>query len=240
MLAMTQVMNIPYSSTVSPDFIDYAHLGPAFFTWHRWFHIFLESEIQVMLQAMGKEDYFKFRLPYWDWRREIQTSYGLPSEELFSFTRFGETRNVSNRPVVFGDLVGDWNAVCHNTPEQICDPNISTGRVQRCPFIGNPVLCHSSNPDWSSLQEVNELFQLNNYSVPPFNFSAMNGLRDRVDFNFMLGTEECRQDPYCICIPGGVQCNEVPANTSVIRVTTAVHAKVRLYNNMAVYALIHY
>jgi hypothetical protein len=169
----------------SPDYIDYAHIGPAFFTWHRLFHIFLENEIQAMLEAMGREDYYKFRLPYWDWRRGIQTSYGLPSEELFSFSRFGETRNVSNSPVVFGDLVGDWNAVCHATPE-ICNPNIPTGYIQRCPFIGNPILCHSSNPDWPSLQEVNELFKLEDYAVEPYDLYSVNSLGAVVDLPRVL------------------------------------------------------
>ena len=73
--------------------------------------------------AMGRVDYHKFRLPYWDWRGEIQRSYGLPSEQLFTLDRFGETRNISNRPVVFGELVGDdWNAICISTPEEICNP----------------------------------------------------------------------------------------------------------------------
>ena len=45
---------------------------------------------------------YKFRLPFWDWRQETQTTY---SEELFTFGRFSQTRNLSNRPVLFGDLV---------------------------------------------------------------------------------------------------------------------------------------
>ena len=215
-------LNIP---AVSPDYIDYAHIGPAFFTWHRWFHIFLENEIQAMLEAMGREDYYKFRLPYWDWRREIQTSYGLPSEELFSFSRFGETRNVSNSPVVFGDLVGDWNAVCHATPE-ICNPNIPTGYIQRCPFIGNPILCHSSNPDWPSLQEVNELFKLEEYAVEPYDLNSVNSLGAVVDLPRVSDVEECRRDVYCLCAVGGPLCVGVPDDSSVLKISVGVHGKV--------------
>ena len=94
-----------FSLLVAPDYLDYGHTGPAFFMWHRWYHVFFEHEIQSMLQIMGRADYHKFRFPYWDWRGEIQRSYGLPSEQLLSFNRFGETRNVSNRPIVFGGLV---------------------------------------------------------------------------------------------------------------------------------------
>ena len=179
-----------------------------------------------MLEANGQEDYYKFRLPYWDWRREIQTSYGLPSEELFSFNRLGETRNVSNSPVVFGDLVGDWNAVCHATPIQICNPNIPTGPIQRCPFIGNPILCHSSNPDWPSLKEVNDLFKLEDYAVAPYDLHSANSLRAEVDLPLVDSVEECRRDVYCTCAIGGPQCEGVPANSSVMKITVGIHGKV--------------
>ena len=183
-----------------------------------------------MLETTGRTDYFKFRLPIWDWRREIQTSYGLPSEELFTLNRFGETRNISNRPVVFGDLVDGWNTVCHFTPEEICDPNISTGQVQRCPFIGNPILCHSSNPDWPNMQEVNRAIEAEYYIVAPYDLFSVNSVYDRVDFNLMMDVEACAQESYCTCSPvGGVQCEGIPENTTVGTVAaTGVHPKVRM------------
>ena len=217
-----------FTLTVSPTYLDYAHNGPAFFTWHRWWHVFLEAEIQAMLEAMGREDYFKFRLPFWDWRREIQTSYGLPSEQLFTFNRFGETRNISNRPVVFGDIVDGWNTICHFTPEQICDPNIPTGGIQRCPFIGNPILCHSSNPDWPTMQEVNRALEAEFYIVEPYDRLSVNSVYDRVDFNFTMGVEACRQEGYCSCVPtGDVRCEGIPDDaTGVTVAATGVHPKV--------------
>lgn len=179
-----------------------------------------------MLQAMGRMDYYKFRLPYWDWRHEIQTSYGFPSEDLFSFNRFGETRNISNRPVVFGDLVSGWNAICHDTVE-ICDPNNSSGPIQRCPFVDNPALCESSNTDWPSIEETNLLFDLPSYSLEPFQGYTPGALRDEIDFPLVATDEECRQDNYCQCVPGGPMCPEVPANVSVLRIRRGVHARVR-------------
>ena len=222
-------------SPVGPAFLDYAHFGPAFFTWHRWFHIFFEYEIQAMLQTMGRVDYHKFRLPYWDWRGEIQRSYGLPSEQLFTFNRFGETRNVSNRPIVFGDLLRDgWNTVCMDTPEEICDPSIITFFLQRCPFTGDPNLCHSSNPDWPTMQEVNELLNINNYAKPPFNIFSVDSFRGVADFKLLETIEACREDLYCACIPGGPEC-DVPNNaTSVTKLTGGVHTKVcTLYTKRA-------
>jgi hypothetical protein len=210
--------------TMSPDFLDFAHVGPAFFTWHRWYHVFFENEVQAMLQAMGRDDYHKFRFPYWDWRGEIQRSYGLPSEELFAFDRLGETRNISNRPVVFGDILGqDWTTMCLDTFYTICDPNNRNGSLQRCPFTGDPNLCHSSNPDWPTMQEVNELMKFEEYETPPFNSMATNSLRPIGDFIPVASIQECREDLYCLCIPGGAQClDESPQ----IIITTGVHAKV--------------
>lgn len=192
--------------------------------------MFLEYEIQGMLQALGQKDYYKFRLPYWDWRREIQTSYGLPSEDLFTFSRFGETRNVSNQPVVFGDLVEGWNTICHFTPEDICEPRVSTGQVQRCPFIGNPILCHSSNPDWPNMQQVNRALEADHYIVAPYNMLSVNSMYDRVDFNFTTDVETCSQEKYCTCLPGGVQCEGLPDNTPVLTVNAnGVHPKVNMH-----------
>ena len=216
------------SLTVAPDYVDYAHVGPGFFTWHRMYHLLFENEIQAMLQTMGRVDYHKFRFPYWDWRGEIQRSYGLPSEELFTFNRLGETRNVSNRPVVFGDLVGDdWNAICLGKFGVLCDPKNAVSPLQRCPFTGNPNLCHSSNPDWPTMQEVNKVLTFNDYEVPPFNLSAINSLRGYADFFLPSSIEECREDIYCQCIPGGLQCEEQPDNTSVIAIDLGIHSKVR-------------
>ena len=178
-----------------------------------------------MLQSLGREDYYKYRLPYWDWRREIQTSYGLPSEELFSLNRFGETRNISNRPVVFGDLAEDWTTICHATV-QICDPRISTGPIQRCPFIGNPILCHSSNPDWPSIQDVNKLFDVEDYAVAPYDFFSVGSFGALVDLPLVTDVDECREDVYCTCAPGGTQCEDENAASSSVKFSVGVHGKV--------------
>ena len=181
-----------------------------------------------MLQAMGRTDYYKFRFPYWDWRGEIQRSYGLPSEQLFSINRLGETRNVSNRPIVYGNLVADdWNTYCLDTPVEICDPNVVTDFLQRCPFTSDPNLCHSSNPDWPSMQEVNDLLELEYYEEPSNNFLGSVSLRGIADFFPASSIEACREDSYCICLPvGGVQCDVDNNSSDIITITVGVHSKV--------------
>ena len=181
-----------------------------------------------MLQTMGRADYHRFRFPYWDWRGEIQRSYGLPSEQLFSFNRFGETRNVSNRPIVFGDLVDGWNTICIETPVEICNPNIVTGVLQRCPLTDDPYLCHSSNPDWPTMQQVNIILEQTDYAVPAFDGLATESLSGRIDVEPLSSIEECRQNLYCECIPGGINC-DMPndSNSSVLLFNNGVHPKVQ-------------
>jgi len=112
--------------------IDYAHFGPSFNTWHRYFNLWLEWEIQQMLQNTGHANYHAFRLPYWDWRIEIQNSTGIRVEDILTEKRFGATRNVSGFPLVVGDIVGPngWDTLCTHILFQLCDPNISTGPLK--------------------------------------------------------------------------------------------------------------
>ena len=208
------------------QFLDYAHTGPAFYTWHRLFHLVFESEIQEMLKAMGRENYHMFRFPYWDWRLEIQRSYGMTSDELFSFNRLGETRNVSGRPVVFGDLIGEgWDTICLVMFGQICDPTVSTGPLQRCPFT-QPNLCSSTNPDWPKMQEVNQAMEFEELETPPYTIRSVNCMRAFADFPYVPDIEECQRDPYCQCTPGGAQCNITDPEISVFPFTCGMHAKV--------------
>ena len=145
------------------------NLGPAFHTWHRYFNLWLEWEIQYMLRGIGHEDYYTFRLPYWDWRVEIQKSTGIPAEELFTEKRFGATQNVSGFPRVVGDVVGPngWDSLCVQA-NFTCDPNINTGPLQRCPFTGNNP-CSSDNPNWPTIKEVNDILAVDHFDSSPYN-----------------------------------------------------------------------
>ena len=181
-----------------------------------------------MLQAMGREDYHKFRLPYWDWRGEIQNSYGLTSDELFSFHRLGETRNISGHPVVFGDIIGDgWDTICLSKFGVPCDPNVNTGPLQRCPFT-EPNLCRSSNPSWPTMQEVNELLDFDELETPPYNVTSANCMRGQIEFvTSAASVEECRRKNFCLCIPGGGLCDDIPPNTPFWIADLGVHSRVR-------------
>ncbi len=180
-----------------------------------------------MLQAMGRPDYHMFRLPYWDWRIEMQnSSIGINSDELLSETRLGATRNVNGFPRVFGDLVeGGWDTICWLQPGTICNPRESTGPLQRCPFTGtNP--CSSSNPDWPTRKDVENALSLEVYDAPPNNLLSTDGFRNFVDANVTQDVEACRQNRMCQCIPGGPTCPPVEGNTPVLAVAFQMHARV--------------
>ena len=113
---------------------------------------------------------------------------------------------------------------------EICNPNIVTGVLQRCPLTGDPYLCHSSNPDWPTMQQVNIVLEQRDYAVPPFDFSATESASGRIDVEPLSSIEECRQNLYCQCIPGGINC-DVPndSNSSVLLINNGVHVKVKCF-----------
>ena len=178
--------------------VDYGHFGPAFITWHRYIHVWLEHEIQWMLKKMGRQDYHTFRAPYWDWRRESQLGSGISGEKLFIESRLGYTNLTNGFPVVFGPY-DDWETICWLMLGQICDPRQTTGRLQRCPF---PDRCTSSNPDWPTQQHVDTALEFENFDSPPWiqNIQSV-GFRNYIDVEFATaGFETCREDRMCVCL----------------------------------------
>ena len=177
---------------------------------------------------MGQQDYHTFRLPYWDWRTEIQTSFGVRSEDVFSENRLGETRNVSGSPVVFGSLYGDspWETICWLQLGEICDPRNSSGPLQRCPFTGTDP-CNSNNPDWPTTQSIKDALDIDEYDVFPYNFVTPAGFRSFVDNKINTNVselDECRNNRFCQCLPGGADCSGTmvgPALTAQMHFTVS-------------------
>ena len=194
--------------------------------------LWLEWEIQYILKSEGHPDYHSFRLPYWDWRVEIQKSTGIPAEKLFTENRFGATHNVNGYPQVVGDIVGPdgWDSLCYRMFHEICDPNVNTGPLRRCPFTGNNP-CSSDNPDWPTIQQVNEVIAKVVYDAPPYNILTRVGFRTHNDFIIHNDLEECRDDRMCTCQPfGGSDCDltnvPLPARLLVSAFKTQLHSDV--------------
>ena len=213
---MNRMLLLLFLLCTAPVPPDYAHTAPGFYTWHRMLGVWLEWEIQGMLESISDPNYHMFRLPYWDWRRELQLSTGLSADDLFTVNRLGATMNDSGRARVYGDLYGNgWETMCWRRLGQICDPRENTGLLQRCPFTGtNP--CSSSNPDWPSSMDVLDVLGIDDYDAPPYNRLSAAGFRTTVDFiNGRLTPEECSNDRQCRCLPSlDANCANGPELTS--------------------------
>ena len=136
--------------------MDFAHEGTGFPTWHRQLLLWLEREIQVLIND------HEFRLPYWDWTDKDQR------EILFTRDRLGENINGT----VSGEIFANWSTVCwENTagktfPIAICNPDIPTNQsLRRCP---NPTLCQKTNINWPSDEDVDDALSIKNYDASPY------------------------------------------------------------------------
>lgn len=206
---------------------DYAHGGPAFHTWHRYFNLWLEWEMQYKLKSMRDPNYHSFRLPYWDWRAEIQKSTGIPAEKLFTRRKLGATIYNAGFPRVVGNIVAPtgWSTLCVGAHTKTCNPKKKTGALKRCPFTRKRP-CNSNNPDWDTIKQINDLLAINIYDSPPYNLYSRKGFRAFVDFYIHDDFEECRKDRMCMCLPfGGVNCNltNVPPNARVAAYSSGMH-----------------
>ena len=101
----------PYSSgpissndTTSSLKIRFAHAGPLFLPWHRYYIMKFESELRRIGEKMGIND---FTLPYWDW---------TPTSSCLMFTHelFGTPQHSEELVYVSGTLFenGKWPVVC--------------------------------------------------------------------------------------------------------------------------------
>ena len=57
-----------------------------------------------MLKDMKKEDYYMFRIPYWDWRKEKQTDNNSPLKA----NRLGQTVDNNGLPQVHGIMPSEF------------------------------------------------------------------------------------------------------------------------------------
>ena len=206
--------------------VDYAHLGPAFITWHRQFNLWFEYEVQWMLQRMGRPDYHTYRSPYFDWRKEIQEGSGVKIEDILVESRFGFTNfTQSGRPVVSGPMVEGWESVCANMRRKICNPNVPTGPVQRCPL---PDRCRSDNPDWPTLERVNRAISFETFDAAPWTAVASDGFRSFVDFEIDNDVEACRNDRMCLCSEGDINCTSpaIAAGAEAVTMFSRMHTTV--------------
>ena len=192
---------------------DYAHESTGFPTWHRQFLLWFEWEVQYMLKDLQMKpiDYYMFRIPYWDWRKEKQTNDNSP----FKSNCLGETVNNNGLPEVHGDLhsafLNNWQTICWEKSEKsysICNPQQSTGQLQRCPTKES---CSSKNELWPSSDDVNKALSQKEYDNPPFDRTSTKSFRNQLEGFMPLSNDKfqtCQESRLCKCDVGNFNCTE--------------------------------
>ena len=120
--------------------VDFAHEGPGFLTWHRYYLLLVERELGRIAEALRYKGIFwnryNFTLPYWDWDDSEAALADIFSEDHFGTFTKGANRDFVSTGKLFGN--NEWPTVCDrhyqfnvNTSisvtcaqiRTVCDPN---------------------------------------------------------------------------------------------------------------------
>ena len=158
---------------------NFAHEGPAFLTWHRAYMLYVETEIQRMINDPT------FALPYWDWldettRNQIWDLMGKSNCGMFP-------PNPSINETIDGPF-SNWSTVCTNSQDlvcnggnQVCNPTENLGKIQRCIGGTEGVQCRVESM-LPSIRELNVALKEQLYDTPPYNISKdLNGFRNALE-----------------------------------------------------------
>jgi len=172
---------------------DFAHAGPSFLPWHRGYLLYVETEIQKML------DNPTFALPYWDWtdenrRDEIWDLYGKSNCGIFfnpennynetnPENNYNETNPENNYNETVGNPFDRWKTICTNFEEiicnennQVCNPteNLKDMYIQRCIGGTEGIQCRVEST-LPSIGEVNVALLEQSYDTHPYGNSYEQG-----------------------------------------------------------------
>ena len=159
---------------------DFAHEGPAFLTWHRGYMLYVETEIQKMLNDP------RFALPYWDWtdenrRDQIWKLMGTSDCGIFSSAHNGMNNSMNRKaPVNTGPFMS-WNTICRNTKEiicnannQVCNPTKNPGSIYRCIGGTQDEQCRAEGT-LPGRREVDEALKETYYDMEPYSIGDLQG-----------------------------------------------------------------
>ena len=169
---------------------DFGHEGPGFLTWHRGYLLYVETEIQRMLNDPT------FALPYWDWtdenkRDEIWNLMGRSNCGVFS--------NPPNDALIKAELENQspfstWDTICTNIKgiiicnenNQVCNPTENFDRIQRCIGGIQDIQCWVDRT-LPSQREVSEALKERSYDTPPYDIDKnLGGFRNALEGFKML------------------------------------------------------
>ena len=149
----------------------------------------------MLKDDMKDEDYYKFRIPYWDWRKEMQGEKNSPFQE----DRLGEKMlDNDGLPQVISNQFNDWKTICWSEhSSSVCNPQRQTGPLLRCPES-----CSFDNKLWPTNIDVKNVLSLTEYDTSPFSRYATNSFRNQLEGFKPLPQEDiqtCHDNKLCSC-----------------------------------------
>nr|XP_039267892.1 tyrosinase-like [Styela clava] len=147
---------------------DYAHEGPAFLPWHRYFLLKWENEVR---ELMGKPG---FTIPYWDWR-ESETCEVCNDE--FMGGRSSNNVNLISNESVFSK----WQVICTKDDEYILNGKQCDGEPE------GPLLRNFGAYDPSVIaglpttEDVRTSLRFSAYETFPYNRVAHGSFRNVIE-----------------------------------------------------------
>ncbi|XP_069059727.1 tyrosinase-like [Pleurodeles waltl] len=146
--------------------IDFAHRGPIFLPWHRWYLLFFEREIQILTHD------YDFALPYYDWSMEGKTC-SICTDDMM-----GKSDNQGL--LTSSSYFGNWKSMCSgfSYPEKYC--TVAEDKCRMEPIHRNP----GADPSYSqmpSTKQVEDVLQWKDYDTPPYSVSAQRSFRNALE-----------------------------------------------------------
>ena len=191
---------------------DFGHEGPTFLTWHRGYMLYVETEIQKMLNDPT------FALPYWDWsdkNRQNQDKFwnlmGKSNCGIFP-NPTNPTNNTDSKmeAKVKGEF-STWKTVCTdpyivcNLENQVCNPaeyldrTDNIGKITRCVGGTQGMQC-LANGKLPCIEDVNKALKEQSYENYHYNIDKdRKGFRNTLEgFSSLEEREEdeelCKQN----------------------------------------------
>ena len=194
---------------------DFGHEGPTFLTWHRGYMLYVETEIQKMLNDPT------FALPYWDWsdenRDEIWDLMGTSNCGVFLDNTKDEDKQVDVGPFTAWDAIcTDIENIICNEDNQMCNPTDNPKKIERCIGGTEGIQCLVDRMLPSTdKRELNKALMERSYDMSPYNKGEeTEGFRNALEGFRKL--ENDRNEDLCL-------------NINVVYVPTELHNRVHIY-----------
>jgi tyrosinase len=146
--------------------LDAAHMGAAFFPWHRQFLLMFEQQLQTVDPSVT--------LPYWDWTVDNQVDSYLWQPDLMG----GDGSDADNEAVIDGPFAkGNWELTVFDH-----------GDEHQIPWITRDLGMGGLAPDLPSADQLEQALSIPTYDTEPW--SAMSFASESFR-NFLEGWRDC-------------------------------------------------